>query len=170
MFRTRYQFYTNVHYTTCERCLALHGAIRRSSGGFGEPQDECERSIVAIPRGEKRTYREKGRRMRAAAQAELARRRLFEAGMAAIRERPEQAVEQFERAARIDVYVPEIERLVKRCSDLLAREHGLRETLRALYVKAFSDKFGRPRYERLPEVMRLQHEHAGIRRINELLR
>ena len=39
-----------------------------------------------------------------------------------------------------------------------------------MFVKAFSDKFGWRRYERLPEPMRLRREEEGIERINELFR
>ena len=169
MFRkARYQYYTNVNYLTCEDCLAWHGAIRKDPGGFPDPADDCERVVLPIPRGEEREYREKGRRMRTAAQAEVTRRRLFEAASESLCENPGRAIETFRQAAQIDVYVPDLEGLAGRHRELLDRDAGLREALRALFVRAFSDKFGWRRYERLPEVMRLQRETAGIGRINEL--
>ena len=108
--------------------------------------------------------------MRVAAQAELARRKLFEEALEALSESPEQAIALFRQAARIDLYIPDIERLAARHRGLLDRDPALREALRALFVKAFSDKFGWRRYERLPEVMRLQREKNGIEQINGLFR
>jgi len=168
--RTRYQYYTNVNYLTCERCLEWHGVIRTNPEGFPDPDDDCERSILPVPPRARKEYRAKGKRMRAAAKAELARRKLFEAGLELLPEDGDRAVELLRRAARIDVYVPDLERLAERQRGLLERDLGLREALRALFVKAFSDKFGWRRYERLPEVMRLRREAEGIERINELFR
>lgn len=168
--RTRYQYYTNVNYLTCERCLAWHGVIRANATKFPDHSDDCERSIVPIRARERKAYREKGRRMRAAAQAELSRRKLFEEGMEILSDGPEQAIVLFRQAARVDLYVPDLARLADRHRGLLDRDSALREALRALFVKAFSDKFGWRRYERLPEVMRVRHEEDGIERINELFR
>ncbi len=168
--RMRYQYYTDVNYLTCERCLAWHGVIRKDPGEFPDHPDDCERSILPVSPRDRKAYREKGRRMRAVAQAELERRKLFDAGLELLPESPEQAIESFRQAARVDLYVPDLERLVERHRGLLDRDASLREALRALFVKAFSDKFGWPRYERLPERMRLQRERAGIERINELFR
>ncbi len=171
MFRkTRYQFYTNVNYLTCEDCLAWHGVIRKDPDAFPDRSDDCARAILPIPPRKAREYREKGRRMRAAAQAEVARRKLFEAATEILPEEPERAIATFREAARIDVYIPDLEDLANQHDGLLDRDPGLREALRALFVKAFSDKFGWRRYERLPEVMRLQREAAGVQRINELFR
>jgi hypothetical protein len=171
MFRkTRYQYYTNVNYLTCERCLAWHGVLRRSARKFPDLADGCERVILPVSPKERKERKEQGRRMRLAAQAELERRKLFEAGVEALTENPEQAIASFRQAACIDLYVPDLERLAKRHRGLLDRDPALREALRALFVKAFSDKFGWRRYERLAEAMRLQREKAGIERINELFR
>ena len=168
--RTRYQYYTNVNYLTCERCLEWHGVIRTDPAEFPDPSDDCERSILPVPPRERKEYRAKGKLMRAAARAELARRKLFEEGLEDLAGDTDRAIELFRRAARIDVYVPDLERLAERQRELLDRDPGLREALRAMFVKAFSDKFGWRRYERLPEVMRLQREAVGIERINELFR
>ena len=168
--RTRYQYYTNVNYRTCERCLAWHGVIRKDPGEFPDHSDNCERVILPVPSRDRKACRDKERRMRAVAQAELARRKLFEAALEALPQRPEEAVASFRQAAQIDLYVPDLERLAERHRGLLDRDSKLREALRALFVKAFSDKFGWRRYERLPEVMRLRREKVGIERINELFR
>ena len=168
--RTRYQYYTNVNYLTCERCLEWHGAIRKDPAAFPNRSDDCERSILPVPPRARKEYRARGKRMRSAAKAELARRKLFEAGLEILPEDSDRAIALFRRAARIDVYIPDLECLVERQRGLLDRDPGLREALRALFVKAFSDKFGWRRYERLPEIMRLRREADGIERINELLR
>jgi len=168
--RTRYQYYTNVNYLTCEDCLAWHGVIRRNPDDFPQPNDSCERAILPIPPKERKAYREKGKRMRAAARAELERRWRFEEGMGLLPERPEEALDAFRAAAGIDVYVPDIERLTAQHRDLLQRAPEFRQALRGLFAKAYSDKFGWRRYERLPEEMRLQREQAGIARIHELFR
>ncbi len=168
--RTRYQYYTNVNYLTCERCLAWHGLIRKTPDDFPAPEDGCERAILPVAPAERKLYREKRRRMRAAARAELQRRKLFEQALDDLPDDPEQALATFRSAVRIDVYVPDIEQLVERHHGLLEADSALRETLHSLFVKAFSDKFGWRRYERLPEVMRLRREQVGIERIHELLR
>ena len=168
--RTRYQYYTNVNYLTCEQCLAWHGVIRRHPRQFPDASDGCERSILPVPPRERKAYREKGRRMRVAARAELERRRLFEEGLDGLADDPGRALASFRQAAGIDVYVPDLERLADRHRPLLERNVALRDALRGLFAKAFSDKFGRRRYERLPEPMRLQREQVGIERIHELFR
>jgi len=168
--RMRYQYYTNVNYLTCDRCLTWHGVTRNDPDDFPEPSDDCERAILPIPPKERKAYREKGRRMRAAARAELERRRRFEEGLDLLPERPEEALEAFRAAAGIDVYVPDIERLTEEHRSLLEHAPSLRQALCGLFAKAYSDKFGWRRYERLPEEMRLRREQAGIARIQELFR
>ncbi len=164
----RYQYYTNVSHVTCEQCLEWHGVIKRNPDRFPVLNDGCERSILPIPWRERKEFRQKRRRMRKAAQAELARRRLFDAGVAKLAEDQEQAIDAFRRAAGIDVYISDLERLMDDQRDVLDRDPQLREALRTLFTKAFSDKFGWRRYELLPEAMRLQREQHGIRRIREL--
>jgi len=168
--RTRYQYYTNVNYLTCERCLGWHGAIRRNLRQFPDPSDGCERSVLPVRPRELRACREKGRRMRDAARAEIQRRRLFEEGLDTLPDDAGRAIASFRQAAGIDVYIPDLERLIDRHRTVLELDTALRGTLRGVFVKAFSDKFGRRRYERLPEPMRLQRERAGIERIHELFR
>jgi|GEM_PF-357639 len=166
--RTRYQYYTNVTYRTCVECLSWHGAIRKKPSQFPDPQDGCERVILPIPRGELKAYREKGQRMRTAAAAERRRRELFEQGLRLFAEAPATAIENFREAARIDLYIPELESLAERHAERLARDLALRDGLRRMFAKAYSDKFGWRRYERLPEMMRIKREKAGLKRINEL--
>ena len=167
--RTRYQYYTNVNYLTCETCLSWHGQIRKRKELFPESVDGCESSILSIPGKRLKHYREQGKRMQARARQELARRALFRKASDRLAEFPDDALELFSRSATLDLYVPEIESLVAQRQQILRANPELRDRLRVLFVKAYSDKFGWRRYERLPEIMRLQRERAGIDRINELL-
>lgn len=167
--RPRYQYYTNVNYRTCADCLRLHGQLRRSAASFPSPDDGCESAILKIPGRQVRAYRKQSKRMQARAKAELVRRRLFEEAVRTLPERPQDAMALFERAAGIDIYIPEIERLADTRSEFLKAHPGIRDQLRAQLVKAYSDKFGWRRYERLPELMRLEREKAGMDRINDVL-
>jgi len=166
--RRHYQYYTNLSHRTCERCLAWHGTIRRRPEAFPDHQDGCERSILPIPSRELRKYRKKSRRMKEAAQAELVRRKIFAEASNLLSENASVAIDRFQQAAAIDIFVPDLEGLAETHCDLLRGNPPLREALRATFVKAYSDKFGWRRYERLPEMMRLEREAAGIGRINEL--
>ena len=165
--KTHYQYYTNVNYKTCADCLAWHGRIAGGPDRFPDPDDACERSVLAFGWRERRTYLDRRRTMQRLAQAELARRELFRRAERALAGNAEEALELFSRAVQIDVYVPELEALVERQAAPLA-DRAVREQLRLVFRKAFSDKFGRRRYELLPEPMRIQREAAGMKRIDEL--
>ena len=170
MFRRQiYQYYTNVNYLTCAECLSWHGMIRRKRDAFPQLEDGCASSILPFPRKELRDYREKSKQMRLRAQGELARRALFEEALTLLPSQQDEALRLLSRAATIDLYIPDIERLVKIHDDFLRTHPDLRDRLRLQWLKAYSDKFGWRRYELLPEVMRLQREKAGMARINELL-
>lgn len=166
--RTYYQYYTNVSRRSCPECLALHGLIRSNPKRFPERDDTCERAVLAIPRRQLKDYRQKGKDMQAAAQAELRRRDLFRQAADCLRGDPETAIDLFRRASTIDLYIPDLEALAQAHRELLDHDPALRERLRTMFVKAYSDKFGWRRYERLPELMRLAREKAGIERIREL--
>ena len=170
MFRRAvYQYYTNVNYRTCEKCLSWHGAIRGNPDALPKAEDDCESSILRIPRKQLRSYREQAKRMRLRAQGELKRRELFKNAVNLLPDQSESALGLFALAASIDLYIPDIEHLVERHGDFLRDQPDLRDRLRTQLLKAYSDKFGWRRYERLPEMMRLQREQAGMDRINELL-
>jgi hypothetical protein len=64
--------------------------------------------------------------------------------------------------------VPELEELAVRLAERLAADPELRDRFRRIFRTAYSDKFGRRRYERLPERMRLEREAAGLARIDAL--
>ena len=170
MFRRAvYQYYTNVSYRTCSHCLAWHGVIRRKASSFPKPGDGCESSILRIPRRQLRSYRQQAKQMRLRVQRELKRRELFDTAENLLPDQPESALELLDQAACIDLYIPDIEHLVERHGAFLHHHPDIRERLRAQWRRAYSDKFGWRRYERLPEIMRLQREQAGKDRIDELL-
>ncbi len=167
--RAAYQYYTNVNYLSCEKCLAWHGTIRRSPNAFPTLDDGCESGVLQIPPKLVRAYRKQAKRMQARARSELRRRELFEQAMSRLVEAPEEALALFDQAFQIDVYIPDIERLADVHEAFLRDQPEMRDQLCIRFVKAYSDKFGWRRYERLPERMRLQREKAGIDRIRELL-
>jgi hypothetical protein len=106
--------------------------------------------------------------MRARAKSELQRRELFERSTTLLPEAPDEALALFGQSFQIDVYIPDAERLAEQHADFLRDHPEIRAKLRTQFAKAYSDKFGWRRYERLPELMRLQREKAGMDRINEL--
>ena len=170
MFRRAvHQYYTNVNYRTCEGCLAWHGVIRSKPKAFPQVADGCESLILRIPRKQLRDYRQQAKRMRIRAQGELKRRELFEEAVNLLPDQTERALELLDRASGIDLYIPDIERLAAQHKGFLSDHSDIRDQLRTQFLKAYSDKFGWRRYERLPEVMRLQREQAGLDRIKEVL-
>jgi hypothetical protein len=166
--RAIYQYYTNVNYASCKDCLAWHGVLRHRRDAFPTPDDGCESAILAIPVKQRRAYRQQAKYMRLRAQGELARREMFAEAMDLLTSDADAALTLLERAADIDLYIPDIERLADRHGAFLNEHADIKERLRVQLRKAYSDKFGWRRYERLPEVMRLQREQAGVRRIDEL--
>ena len=166
--RTYYQYYTNVTYLTCPECLARHGKIVKDPARLPKRKDRCERKLLAFPRKELKFYRQKARQMRVLAKAELRRRALVKEASSALGQDNAKAIELFRQAVQIDLYVPELEELRRARDAIFSQDAALRERLRVLFARAYSDKFGWPRYERLPERMRIARERAGIKRIEEL--
>jgi len=167
--KTYYQYYTNVNYLSCADCLAWHGKISTDPTRFPNRRDSCERKILAIEHKDIKYSREKARKMRNIADAELTRRELLSDAREALGNDNEQAIDLFTKAARIDVYIPEIERLTNENEEIFQSDETLRQRLCKLFTQSYSDKFGWPRYELLPEPMRLLRERAGIARIKQLL-
>ena len=166
--KTYYQYYTNVTYSTCPACLGWHGKIAKSPNAFPDRQDGCERRILPFNRKKLGHHRDQERLMRQSAQDELTRRALFAEATDTVGINNEKAVELFSQAVRIDLYIPDVVRLAEEKQSVLRQDDTLRERLRKLFTRAYSDKFGRPRYERLAEAMRIAREQDGIRRIKEL--
>jgi len=167
--KTYYQYYTNVNYLSCADCLAWHGKICTDPKTFPNKRDSCERKILALEHKDIKYSREKARKMRNIADAELTRRELFADARKALGKDTEAAIELLTKAAGIDVYIPEIERLVSENEEIFHSDETLRQRLCKLFTQSYSDKFGWPRYELLPEPMRLLRERAGIARIKQLL-
>lgn len=163
-----WQYYTNITWRTCERCLARHGGIVARPQALPDPQDGCERKLLRFPVWELSSYREKARLMRKLAQEELWRRETFREAATLLADRPDEAVRLFDQAGTVDVYIPELERLAEEQQGLLARDPELRGRLREVFLRRWSEKFAKPRYERLPERMRLARERWGEGRIKEL--
>jgi hypothetical protein len=163
-----YQYYTNVTYLTCPDCLAWHGRIAEDPESFPDREDGCERRLLAFDKRKLDYHREQERRMRAAVEAELERRDLLVQAKEALGKENGQALALFAQASEIDVHVPELAALCAEKEGILKADLSLRERLRTLFARAYSDKFGHPRYERLPEAMRLARERAGVERIKEL--
>ena len=163
-----WQYYTNVTWRTCEECLARHGRIAPRPNSFPDPQDGCERKLLRFPVWELAAYREKARLMRKLAQEELWRRKAFREAAELLATRPAEAVRLFDRAGGVDVYIPELERLAAEQRELLAQRPELRARLRQVFLRRWSEKFTKPRYERLPERMRQARERWGEARIKEL--
>jgi hypothetical protein len=165
---TYYQYFTNVTHATCPDCLAWHGVISGDPATFTERGDGCERKVLPFARSELDERREMEREMKRLALDELERRRLFREGSDALGVDNERALAFFSSAAAVEVYVVELERLAEERDRILRSDAALRARLHALFSRAFSDKFGRPRYERFPEGMRYTLEKSGLARIREL--
>ena len=170
MLRKRYyQFYSNVNYRSCPECLALHGRITSREDAFPPCPDRCQYTIVPFSHRELAYHKEQRRDMRIAAQNELKRRELFNQGIALLGDDNELAISLLSASTRYDLYIPEVERLVEEKGDVLQNDRSLQERLLKQFVRAYSDKFGWRRYERLPEPMRIVREREGIRRLREIL-
>lgn len=166
--RRFFQYYTNVTPDTCPECLALHGKIAPDPSVFPERDDGCPREILSFPVWELPRYREKERRMREAAEAELRRRELFTKASELLESSPEEALRLFCEAGEIEVYISELERLAQEKSGFLEGNPEFRHRLGEVFLSAWKSKFARPRYEVWPERMRTEREEWGKRRIREL--
>ncbi|MCD5417324.1 hypothetical protein LR021_03010 [Candidatus Bipolaricaulota bacterium] len=166
--RTYYQYYTNVTYSTCSACLSLHGQIAKSSSEFPSCLSGCARHILKFSRRELKERQKQEKKMRLVAKRESVRRQLFSAAEKALASDRKKALSLFQRSAQLELYIPEVEALCHKHANLLQSFPQLSNELRTIFVKAFSDKFGRPRYERLSEPMRNKLEQAGIVQIREL--
>lgn len=168
-----YQFYATIHPETCEVCLDHHGRILESPEGPEVPplHADCRCSLLEFPAAELDYYRGQERRMRERAQEELRRRRLFREGEEALSSQDfEGALARFRESARIDVFTVEIERLCRSESPRGALESApeAAKELRDLFLKAYRWKHDLPKYQHMPERMRLERRDHGLRVIREL--
>jgi len=72
---------------------------------------------------------------------------------------------RLEQAGRMDVHLSELEHMADEHGELLRANPDLRARLRVILVKRWRKKFAFPRYELLPERMRMQHETWGVEEI-----
>ena len=164
-----YQYYAQVTYNTCEHCLRRHGEIFSDLLQAPPIHPGCRCSYLEIEPEELDYYREKMERMQAKAEAELQRRMLFrQARMALRRDEPDQALELFQRAAAIEVYVEEIEQLCAEDGKLLTGDPGLAAELKKTFVHGYRDTLQKGKYEHMPEGMKWARERWGVQRIKEL--
>jgi hypothetical protein len=81
---------------------------------------------------------------------------------------PERALELFDRSGEFELYLPEVKRLAEEKRAYLSANPEVRRRLGEIFLKRWSEKFGKPRYEVWPERMRIEREKWGERRIREL--
>ena len=168
-----YQYYATIHPETCEVCLDHHGRILESPEGEGTPplHPDCRCSLLEFPAAELEYYREQERRMRERAQGELRRRRLFREGEEALSSQDfEGALARFRESVQIDVFTGDIERLCQGGSlrEALESAPEAARQLRDLFLKAYRWKHDLPKYQHMPERMRLERRDHGLRVIREL--
>lgn len=164
--RELYQVYTNITYSTPERCLEHHGEIVTKKEKVPSLSG-CDFEILDFPVGELANFKEKKARMEELAEREIERRELFRRGEKRLEEgNYDEAISLFERSVKLDVFLPEVEGI--------GSEHGTSpppeviEKLRKVFVLGYKEKFGQKRYERLPEKMREDRKEAGVKKIGEL--
>lgn len=160
-----WQCYTSVTWRTCERCLSWHGRIVADPKSF-PPHDGCAHELRRFLVWRLAEHREHSRRMVERAREELHRRDLFSKAAASLPTDPAEALRLFDRAAFVDVYIPELEALAR---DQTLTDPALRARLREILLKHWMAKFARERYERQPELARTEQEAWGVARIKELL-
>lgn len=166
--RRFWQYYTNVTWETCPKCLALHGMIAPDPSRFPARDDGCPREILPFPVWELPEYKEKARRMRELARAEIKRRELFSRAAERLEADPEGALELLDRAGEIEVYLPEVERFAEEKAAFLSSHGDIRRRVGEIFLKHWGEKFGKPRYEAWPERMRVEREKWGEKRIREI--
>ena len=165
--RKLYQFYANITFSTPRECLKIHGDIFRSEEEVQKKGLNCDFELLEFDVFKLGDYQEKAWKMKDLAEKEINRRDLLQEGIDALREGERgQALEKIEESVKIDIFIPEIEELVDEFSNKL--DENLKNELKEIFVKQYNEKFAKRRYERQPELMRIQREEAGVKRIKEL--
>ena len=161
-----YQVYSNITYSTPERCLEHHGEIVADESEVPEISG-CDFEVLSFPVGEISSYEEKKERMEELVEEEIERRELFQRGGKALEKGElEEAEALLERSVKLDVFIPEIEDLHEEYDHAISEEAA--EKLKDLFVLGYKEKFGQKRYERLPEKMREERKKAGLEKIKTL--
>lgn len=168
-----YQYYATVHYLTCEQCLRRHGEIFHSLDLAPPLHEGCRCSYLKFKPTELNYYKEKSTRMKAKAEQELKRRGLFWQAAKLLRSEPKKALELFQAAAAIEVYLPEIEKLCQRNLHSVLRSNlpddpDLAKELQRIFINGYQDKFIKDKYQHMPEGMRWARESWGVKWIKEL--
>ncbi|MCF7876312.1 hypothetical protein K9M06_04575 [Candidatus Bipolaricaulota bacterium] len=161
-----FQIYSNITYSTPERCLEHHGEIVADESEVPEISG-CDFEVLSFSVGEIDRYEEKKERMEELVEEEIERRELFQKGARAIKKGElEEAEALLERSVKLDVFLPEIEDLHDEYGHAISEEAA--ERLKDLFVLGYKEKFGQKRYERLPEKMREERKKAGLEKIKDL--
>jgi len=161
-----YQLYSNITYSTPEKCLKYHGMIVPEREEVPSVSG-CDFEVLAFPVGELADYREKRVRMEELADREIDRREIFRSAEECLDDGDyDEAVAEFERSVKLDEFIPELEELAEKYVEGLPP--GVLDRLRKVFVLGYKEKFGQKRYERLPERMRENRKQAGLERIKEL--
>ncbi len=163
-----YQCYTNVNWRTCEACLDWHGRIVAHPREF-PAHDSCPHEVLAFPVWRLGEHRSKGERMRAKALEEIGRRETWHKARELLPRDPQRALALFEEAVQVDVYLPEVEELVRQNDRWFEENPEVRAALRQILLAGWKAKFAKERYERQPEQARMAQEKFGIERLQELL-
>jgi hypothetical protein len=163
-----YQYYAIIHHRTCEQCLRLHGEIFTDPSLAPPIHEGCRCSYLEFSPDELDYYRGKAKRMRAKADQELRRRELFRQGKELLGSDPKRALEAFQQAAEIEVFLDEVEELCRADGSHLTKHPKLAERLRDIFIYGYQNKFTKEKYEHVPEGMRWARESWGVQRIKGL--
>jgi hypothetical protein len=168
MPKTLFQWYSTIHYSSCEACLRRHGDIFQSDRDVPALHPGCRCHILEIPSSELEYYREKSDRMKEKALAELARRASWSAAVTLLPQDFAQTEALFRQAIQTDLYLEEIEALVQKHKEWFSAHSEERATLGKLFVRGYRIKFNQDKYQSLAAGMRVAQEQHGIERIREL--
>lgn len=163
-----YQYYAQIHYLTCEKCLKRHGQILSSKSELPPIHQGCRCSSLEIPSEELKKFKSKGERMSKKAQQEMERRSIFKNAKQELEVDLNNSLQLFRQAADIEIYLGEIEELVQDRYQIFEDNPQSALKLRDLFIKYYKWKFGKRRYETWPEPMRVKREKYGVGRIEEL--
>jgi len=166
--RSLYQHYAAVHYLTCEACLEKHGQILYSQDDAPPLHEGCRCSLLEFPLNELEAYKQKAQRMQEKAQKELWRRALFQRACESWGTDSVRALELFESAAEIELYLEEVEAFCQTHQASIAKSPESAAKLRDIFLRAYRLKFDKDKYEPMPERMKAAWRQAGIERLKEL--
>ena len=159
-----WQYYTAVTWRTCADCLAQHGRIAADPSVFPS-HNGCPHEVRRFPVWRLAAHRAHGQRMAERAREEFRRRDLFRQALSFLPTDGEHSMSLFDRAASVNVYLPELETLARHPA---LADSALRAQLREIHLARWKSKFAQARYERQPELARTQQERWGVQRIKEL--